>query len=101
VPALFLSLVQGLLGLPEEHAEREEEEEAGEEDGEEDKQINVGLVLPEEQQALRVCRTIGTRPAWVAHTQQQQVEAARLEGMVLVWVGDDQPVSHTADHQHC
>lgn len=54
VPALFLPVVQGLLGLPEQHTEREEEEEAGEKDGEEDKQVNVGLVLPEEEQALRV-----------------------------------------------
>lgn len=59
---LFLPVVQGLLGLPEQHTEREEEEEAGEKDGEEDKQVNVGLVLPEEEQAAKSAEPLALGP---------------------------------------
>lgn len=96
VAPLLPAEVQELLDLPQEDAHGEEEEEAGEEDGEEDKEVDVGLVLPQEQQALRLAL-----PLHRAHAPQGYVEAAGLERVHLVREGDDHAVSNAADDQHC
>ena len=87
--------VQELFDLPEEHAHRQEEEEAGEEDGEEDEEVDVGLVLPQEQQALGLALLLRR-----AHAPQCDVEAAGLERVHLVGEGDDHTVADAAHDQH-
>ena len=88
--ALLPPGVPALLGLPEQHTKSQEEEETREEDREEDKEVDVGLILPEEQQSLS--RAVGTG-------QHHQVEPSGLERVQLVGVGENQAVPDVADHQ--
>lgn len=95
VAPLLPAEVQELLDLPKKYAHGEEEEKAGKEYGKEDKEVDVGLVLPQEQQALRLAL-----PLCRAHTPQGDVEAAGLERVHLVREGDDHTISDAADDQH-
>lgn len=95
VAPLLPAEVQELFHLPEEDTDGQEEEEAGEEDREEDKEVNVGLVLAQEQQALGFSLLLlGAQPP------QGDVEAAGLQGVDLVGEGDDHTVSNATDDQH-
>ncbi|XP_032872665.1 multiple epidermal growth factor-like domains protein 8 [Amblyraja radiata] len=91
LPAVFASFLGALLGLPEENAGGQEEEEAGEEDTEEDKEVDVGLVLPEEEQPLGLA---------LGRADKRQEEALRFQGVTLVREGDHQPLPQSPYHQH-
>lgn len=56
----------------------------------------MGLVLAEEQEALGLAiMSLG------ADAPQDNVEAAGLERVHLVWEGDDHPVTHATHDEHC
>ena len=109
--ALHLSLpqlpgaarIKGLLDPPQHDAEGQEEEEAGEENGEEDKEVDVGLVLTEVENAIGLVLALVVRGpergTGALPTLHNDVEAGDAQVVVFLWQRDDQAELHIPHHQ--
>lgn len=91
--ALLPPKVQELFNLPQKDTDGQKEEKAGEKNREEDKKINVGLVLSQKEQTLRLFVSRGP------HASQGDVEAAGFEGVHLVGEGNDHTVPDATNNQ--